>query len=295
MKTTLPTESQEHAEIIGQICDIIVESDKNAVAAIILFGSFARGSWVYDRRTMPNGIIEEYASDYDLLILTRTNKQGTGHHRLNMKIKLGKKLKKYKRPHKLHTPSVIIESFDNMNQYLHEGQYFFTDIKKEGILLFDNGEFELGEAGDLSNEERRKIAQEYYDHWFSKGNDFLRNAKNSFEIKSLSDSAFQLHQATESFFNCTLLVTTGYKSRTHDIEELLGLCCSQSNKFLKTFPIKNEEQAKRFQLLRAAYIDARYKLNYAITEEQLEYLIDEVEKLKGITDELCGEYIESLR
>ncbi|MHC4745449.1 MAG: hypothetical protein ACYS8Z_26340, partial [Planctomycetota bacterium] len=41
----------------------------------------------------------------------------------------------------IKTPvSVIYHSVGQVNYRLKEGRYFFTDIKKEGILLYDSGE-----------------------------------------------------------------------------------------------------------------------------------------------------------
>ena len=60
---------------------------------------------------------------------------------------------------------------------------------------------------------------------------------------------------------------------------------------LKIFPIDTSERRKCFELLRAAYIDARYNKNYAISKKQLEYLIKRVEKLKETTEKICLEKI----
>ena len=47
-----------------------------------------------------------------------------------------------------------------------------------------------------------------------------------------------------------------------------------------------------FELLRDAYIKARYDRNYKITREQLLYLIERVEKLQNLTKRICLEYID---
>lgn len=48
MKTELPKKSKAHEASIYAIRDVIIESYKDKIAFIILFGSFARGDWVYD-------------------------------------------------------------------------------------------------------------------------------------------------------------------------------------------------------------------------------------------------------
>ncbi len=42
---------------------------------IILFGSYAKGEYVHSDRYEENGIIFEYKSDYDLLIILSNNKK----------------------------------------------------------------------------------------------------------------------------------------------------------------------------------------------------------------------------
>ena len=103
----------------------------------------------------------------------------------------------------------------------------------------------------------------------------------------LSKSAFQLHQATESLYNCALLTLTGYKPKSHDLEELNQLCATQSNDFLTIFPQATETQKSCFNLLQKAYIDARYNKHYVITKEQLEYLIARDERLKLLVEDIC--------
>ncbi len=68
MKKHLPAESRDHQQRIKQITDIITNIGKDKIAFVILFGSFARGDWVY-HTYQENGIIYNYASDYDPYIL----------------------------------------------------------------------------------------------------------------------------------------------------------------------------------------------------------------------------------
>ncbi|WP_425363116.1 HEPN domain-containing protein [Candidatus Tisiphia endosymbiont of Hybos culiciformis] len=57
------------------------------------------------------------------------------------------------------------------------------------------------------------------------------------------------------------------------------------------FPHSSFEQKQCFNLLRQAYIEARYNKDYKIDEEQLLYLIDRVNKLKIVTEKICLERI----
>ena len=52
-------------------------------------------------------------------------------------------------------------------------------------------------------------------------------------------------------------------------------------------------KARRFTLLRNAYVDARYKKSYTVTEIELAWLAERVSELKKITELLCHEKIYS--
>src|SRR4051812_12264343 len=71
MKTTLPN-LQEHkqAELKAIVTSLIPRFTE--IEMIILFGSYARGTWVEDKY-MEKGNTYEYKSDYDLLVILSKN------------------------------------------------------------------------------------------------------------------------------------------------------------------------------------------------------------------------------
>ena len=236
MKNSLPEKSKEHDVRIKEIADIIVNAAKDKIAFVILFGSFARGSWVRDRY-VESGITYEYASDYDFLIITKTSKQASNGSAFDLERKIKKEIKEVGYLDSTHKTHIIIEPIDRVNDELEKSQYFFSDIKKEGVLFYDSGEFELSKPKELNAGERKKIAEEDYRHWMTKGKEFFEFCKIALDKEYLSKAAFELHQATESFYNCALLTLTSYKSKSHDLEELNQLCAAQSNDFLTVFPL----------------------------------------------------------
>ncbi|WP_341791679.1 HEPN domain-containing protein [Rickettsia endosymbiont of Gonocerus acuteangulatus] len=133
----------------------------------------------------------------------------------------------------------------------------------------------------------KEIAQDYLEYWFGRGKGFLKGANNYLKDSENAIAAFSLHQATESFYSAILLVFSNYKPKLHDIEELGGMAGNYSSKLLQVFPIATPERKECFELLKKAYVDARYDKNYKITKEQLLYLIERIEKLKEITERIC--------
>ncbi|MCP5378216.1 MAG: HEPN domain-containing protein [Rickettsiaceae bacterium] len=292
MKTTLPKNSLVIKERLDAIVQEILAAARDQVAMIILFGSYAKGTWVRDWY-VEGHITYSYESDLDILVVTKSPKY-RGLKGASFESDLTKRLeRKGLRGKTFGAPwlTFVVEPIKYLNQQLEKSQYFFSDIKKEGILLYDSGEFTLAEPKDLNWKERRQIAKDDFEVWFGSGAEFLLGVDFYTNKSILNKAAFLLHQATESFYSAILLVFTGYKPRLHDIEKLGSLASNYSDELLKIFPRDTKEQEERFILLKLAYTEARYNKNYKITEEQLVYLIKRVEKLKSITEEICTTWI----
>ncbi|HJD55978.1 MAG TPA: nucleotidyltransferase domain-containing protein [Rickettsia endosymbiont of Pyrocoelia pectoralis] len=183
MKTVLPERSLHIRVRLDFIVQQILDVAQDKIAMIILYGSFARGDWVRD---LPNG----YHSDTDILIILKKGKY-KGHAALRLEDTIYKRLEKVGviNPKQIipydSDISIILESIDEVNRQLEKGRYFYTDIKKEGILLYDSDEFTLSEAKDLPWSEVKEIAKDYYDYWFGRGKGFLKGA-----ITYLNDSEY---------------------------------------------------------------------------------------------------------
>ncbi len=295
MKTKLPKRSLIIKERLDEIVEEILAVAKDQLAMIILFGSYAKGTWVNDRYVEDN-ILYSYESDVDIMVVTKSSKY-RGYQGRALQSRLEERLM---RKGLYYKPKItfITETIQHVNTELEKSRYFYSDIKKEGILLYDSGEFKLAEARDLSWNERKEIAKDDFDQWFPHGNGFLRDINRAIEHNDLKlergdfkRAAFYLHQATESFYNAILLVFTGYKGKIHDILTLGSLAANYNEELLKIFPRDTKERNECFILLQKAYIDARYDKKYRITQEQLLYLIKRVEKLKSVTEEICNAWI----
>ncbi|NOQ25417.1 MAG: HEPN domain-containing protein [Bacteroidales bacterium] len=260
------------------------------IEMIILFGSFARGDWVEDKY-QEDHITYEYKSDFDLLLIFNNEGQANS-------VPLKQKLEKRIRGAGVNTRiSLILHTINFVNKKISKGNYFFADIKKEGIMLYDSENHKLARRKKLNNKERQKYAQEDFEHWFKSANMFFEDFESNY-LKGFSNSlyynkaAFELHQATERYYHALILVFTGYKPKTHDLEELGRQAKNFNPEFNKVFPKCTKEEKRLFELLQKAYVDARYKRDYAIEKEELEYLGQKVEILKEITEKICGEKIE---
>ncbi|HQS49776.1 MAG TPA: hypothetical protein PK706_25585, partial [Xanthobacteraceae bacterium] len=74
----------------------------------------------------------------------------------------------------LRTPvSLIYHSLADVNDKLRLGRYFFMDILKDGIVLFEEPGFPFVEPMPLTREQALKETQDYFNDWFESASDFL--------------------------------------------------------------------------------------------------------------------------
>jgi len=248
------------------------------ILKIILFGSHATGKWV-------NNPAHGYVSDYDILVILNRSELVEEYkiwHTAEGRIAL-----------QVRPPlNLLVHTLQEVNDALAQGQYFFTDIKREGIVLYETDKRDLAEAGNLTPAESCAIAKKHYEQWFESAKGFYRFYEVGVEEKNLKGAVFQLHQATERFYACLLLVLTNYKPNTHNLIQLNSLAISQDERIAEVFPQDNKAQRRRFQLLKKAYVDARYSAHYEITQEELVWLAERVHYLQHLTEKLCKEKIK---
>ncbi len=253
---------------------------------IILFGSYARGDFKEKSDLKPDRK-SGHVSDYDILIITEDKATA-------LDVGLRKKITKECDSMKLSTHvRIIAHDIEELNIKLAEGQYFFTDIKKEGCFLYDSGNYKLARKRELKPKELQRIAQDHFDHWFESAESFYDAFEHKFLKYDYKRAAFQLHQATEHAYKAILLVFTNYNPNEHYLSMLGKMASKYASVLSDIFPRETDSDEELFQLFDYAYIGARYDPAYAITKEELEYLSCRVKKLHKLTEKICMEKIRS--
>src|SRR3546814_4287881 len=92
-------------------------------------------------------------------------------------------------------------------------RYFFMDVAKDGIALYEFDDKELHKPKPKTPEQALDMAQEYFDEWFPSAMKRFEISKFDLEKGYLKDAAFDTHQATERLYQCVLLVCTFYTDR----------------------------------------------------------------------------------
>jgi HEPN domain-containing protein len=279
----LPKHKRDELKLVKEI----ILGECPTALMIILFGSYARGDWVEDRHVGEDGILYEYKSDFDILVIVRSHQlvaSSTLWHRVESRIQ--------RSPNRTWT-NLIVESIETVNKALAHGHYFFSDLKKEGVLLYNTGEFQLARPRKLNPKERHGLAKAHFKQWFTSATEFYGAFEYGLRKRQYKLAAFQLHQATERFYAAILLVFTNYRPKLHDLETLTHMVTGCDPAFLTVFPRATDEQRECFDLLKRAYIEARYSSAYQITKAQLEYLGERVQELQRLAKEICEAKIES--
>lgn len=272
-------------ELVGLIRDEVRD-----VVMIILYGSYAKNTYVECDERRDFGVKTYYTSDYDLLVVTKKRlgvREGTVATRVNARFMDG-------RDNEFQTrPQLINESVSKLNDALSEGRYFYVEILAQGIMLYDSEEYRLATPRELDYAEIKEMAETYYKDKYSDAEDFLFHAKIAQERRTYQMCSFMLHQATENFIKTIPLVYVLYGYKEHDLEFLIEKCKPYTLDLAKVFPRDTDEEERLFKLLQRAYIEARYnKKNFAVTKADIDVLIPWIELLRDIVEKVCRERID---
>lgn len=277
----LPKNKQDELQNIATI----IRDNCSDVEKIILYGSYARGTYKEIKDLHPQRK-SGHVSDYDILVVTAKKE-------VALDAALWSKISNICKNLNLSaSPRIITHDIVALNIKLAEGQYFFSDVKKDGIAIFDLGKFELEEERILTSKERQRIAQDHFDEWFKSSESFFRMHKFCMSENDNKRAAFCLHQAAESAYKTVLLVFSNYNPNEHFLT-LLGSQAERYHALLENiFSKQNQLEEDRFMLLEYAYIGGRYDPNYKVSKEDLEILAKDVKKLLDLTKRICEEKIE---
>jgi hypothetical protein len=145
-----------------------------------------------------------------------------------------------------------------------------------------------------------EMASGYFDDWIAKVDRSLATAidqlaRSGDDSGWRKDAAFTLHQATERAYVCFLLVRTLYFPRSHNIKFLRSLAEDSEPRLVEAWPRATKLERRRFELLKRAYVEARYSANFEIGREDLEALTQGVRRLRDLVDAVSRERLDELR
>ena len=258
------------------------------ILKIVLFGSYAPDDWVDEPAS-------GYLSDFDILVIVsheNLTKVADYWYVAEDKILNDQRIGR--------TVNLIVHDLAEVNQALGRGEYFWTDIVRDGIALYEVPGHPLGLSRPVTVADARSTAERYFSAKFGDIDVWLREAvqhitQNGETQRGRKHAAFRLHQAVETAYACFLLVHTFYFPRSHNIKFLRSLAEDADKSLIAAWPRSERQDRRRFELLKRAYVEARYSDQYDISTEDLEALADCVRALRDLVEASCRKRIEDLR
>ena len=258
------------------------------ILRIVLFGSYARGDWVDEPE---NG----YQSDFDLLIIvSHPDLTDIADHWYVAEDRI------LRDPAIGRTVNIIVHTMQDVNQALRRGEYFWVDIIRDGIALYELPNHPIAAPQPMTASDALKMASEYFASSLPAVDVQIKTA--DFQVRQdthdrlwKNAAAFALHQAVERAYGCYLLTHTFYFPRSHNIKFLRSLAEDKDERLIAVWPRDSKIDRRRFELLKRAYVEARYSSSYEISSEDLAALAEAATRLRDVVERLCSERIDRLR
>lgn len=289
------TKRRELERVVKILFDEFEDATKTALShkrkagrilKVILFGSYARGDWVEDR-------LSGYRSDYDLLVVVN-GQDFTDLHAYWDKADQHF-IQELTVTQHIKTPvNFIVHSLDDVNDQLARGRPFFSDIARDGILLYDAPGHPLARPRPLTSTEILAEATGYYDHWHKLMLDAFVFAEFGVANDKKRDAAFMLHQTAERAYHCVLLTFTLYSPKSHRISVLRSQAENLDDRLRGIWPSESRLHRQAFDRLRRAYVEARYSADYQVTDEELNWLVERVSLLQEAVKTACERHLTEL-
>lgn len=253
------------------------------ILKVVLYGSYARGDWVHDP-------IGRYFSDFDLLVIVDHEDLTDGEFWFDAHNRT------LPGEGEIRTPvSIAVHSLEDVNEQLDRGRYFFADILRDGVILYDTPGAKLHKPADIRAQAALVEAEGFFAEWMESSKEFQAGAAFYAGRENNKLAAFSLHQATEHLYHCIMLVVTLYSGKAHNLAFLRKKAEAIDARLALAWPRETKFERRCFELLREAYVKARYSKHYRISSEELAWLTERVEILRGLAIAVCEERLAQLR
>lgn len=259
------------------------------ILKVILFGSYARGDWV-DAPLDAN----QFKSDYDILVIV--NQKELADRAAYWAETEQRLVDAYLVERSIRTPvNFIVHSLQEVNDALAHGRVLFSEIVKDGAILYQSDDRLLASAKPKTPEQAYLAAKEYFEEMFPAGMRRFKGAQFYTSEGYLRDAAYDLQQATERLYQCVLLTLTFYTPYDHNIIFLRSLAEGLDRKLFDVWPRGTKAERSLFQKLKEAYRKAQYSKHFKISLEELTWLQAHIQTLGECVHEICTNHIAELK
>lgn len=178
--------------------------------------------------------------------------------------------------------TAIVLSTKQFDSWLQDGHTFALRVHTCAPLLLQKDAGYQGNPGTIDEVAEQRRTELTHKEGLKRIDAFLAGAELFCLRKENRMAAFMLHQAVEQALSTLLKTATGYYCCTHNIERLLRYAGMVTHRVNEIFPKNNELEKRLVSLLQKAYIDSRYREDYAMPEADLLNLLGRVGELRKI-------------
>jgi flagellar biosynthesis/type III secretory pathway protein FliH/HEPN domain-containing protein/predicted nucleotidyltransferase len=271
----LPVEKREQVEAA-----LALILSRAQMEMLVLFGSHTRSDWAED---LESG----YLSDMDFLVVVEWPEEVKGEKWTLLQQELAERFPATR-------VSLLVEDVRRVNHEIRAGQFFYGDIVNDGVLLLGSRRYELAKPKARDAQQRYESTLKYFDYWFRTASEFWHGSVYYAGRKQNATAAFSLHQAAERYLHGALLVYQGYKPKSHDLKALSEHTAPFHSALAGALPRTEPADQHHFDLLRRAYIEARYSASYTVTTEELAAMREMVLDLAARMRTACAAQLEKM-
>lgn len=257
------------------------------ILKIILFGSYSRDDWVDAPET-------GYQSDFDILVIVSHEKlTEISHYWYVAEDKIARD------PAIGRIVNLIVHTMGEVNQGLTQGQYFWTSVIQDGVELYALPGHPFAAPKPLTPQQAVDTAEKYFNQKMRdlavRLEDATRHIQQADDLSTRKWAAFLLHQVVETAYATHLLVHTFYFPRSHNIKFLRSQAEAFDKSLVAAWPRDLRRDRRRFEMLKRAYVEARYAEEYDLSAEDLRWLFEASRRLRDLAQQSCLKHILDLR
>ncbi|MEZ0498125.1 nucleotidyltransferase and HEPN domain-containing protein [Sphingomonas sp. IW22] len=259
------------------------------ILKVILFGSYARGDWV-DAPFDAN----QFMSDYDILVVVNQKELTDGARyweETEQRLFDAHQVEKVIRA----PANFIVHTLQQVNDGLSHGRPLFTEIAKDGVILYQSDDRPLAKPKPKTPEQAYSMSKEYFEDLFPAAMRRFALAEISYEKGWHSDAAFDFHQSCELLYKCVLATLTLYVPRSTNIVFLRSMSEGLDRRLFEAWPREIRADRAMFQKLKDGYRKGKYSRHFDISVEELEWIIGRISILGPIVHEVCSEHLAALK
>ena len=251
------------------------------ILKIVLYGSYARGDYL----EAPSPF-DGYQSDFDLLVVV--NEEDYAEH-----VTCSGADEWFHRLIRVPV-SLTAHGLDFVNHALSRHRCFFTDILKEGIVIYQTPGHPFAEPPPLTPALAHDVANEHYRVWFRDGKSAWKTLLDHIEDGRNGHIAVTLHRRVEELYNALLLVLTFYSPGGHDLARLRDLAEAQDGRLTVTWPRDTPAVRRRFDRFKRAFLkDTTLQID-DYSAEEVAWIAERVERLENLAGTICRERLAEL-